>query len=54
MSQDIHQFMQSYDICQRRHGKGIQVPIHPIPIGQPFEKIGIDLIGPLLIIATRK
>jgi Integrase zinc binding domain len=54
MSQDINQFVQSCDICQRRHGKGTQIPIHPIPTGQPFEKIGIDLIGPLPITATRK
>ena len=54
MSLNITQFVQSCDICQRRHEKGIQLPIHPIPTGQPFEKIGIDLIGPLPITTTRK
>jgi transposase InsO family protein len=28
--------------------------MQPIPVGQPFECIGIDLIGPLTITATRK
>jgi hypothetical protein len=54
MTQDVEDFVKSCDICQRRHGKGKQTPIYPIPVGQPFEKLGIDLIGPLPITATRK
>jgi hypothetical protein len=54
MTQDVENFVKSCDICQWRHGKGKQTPIYPIPVGQPFEKLGIDLIGPLPITATQK
>ena len=54
MTTDIEEFVETCDICQRRHGKHAQVNMQPIPVGQPFERIGIDLIGPLSITTTRK
>jgi transposase InsO family protein len=54
MISDIEEFVKSCDICQRRHGKHKQPSMQPIPVGQPFECIGIDLIGPLTITPTRK
>jgi hypothetical protein len=54
MATDIEEFVKSCDICQRRHGRHKQPSLQPIPVGQPFEKVGIDLMGPLAITATRK
>ena len=48
MFEDIRKYTQSCDSCQRR-GKASRIePLHPIPIGQPFHRIGIDYVGPLL------
>ena len=54
MAKDTEAFVRSCDICQKRHGKGTQAPLQPIPVGEPFERIGIDLIGPLPLTPTRK
>jgi transposase InsO family protein len=51
---DIEEFVKTCEICQRRHGQHKQPSIQPIPVGQPFERIGIDLIGPLEITTARK
>ena len=54
MTKNIEQFVQLCDICQRRHENERRTPLQPIPVGEAFERIGIDLIGPLPITATRK
>jgi hypothetical protein len=54
MIKDIQEFIQSCDICQRRYGSKKRTLLQPIPVGQAFERIGIDLIGPLPLTATRK
>jgi Integrase core domain len=33
--------------CQRRGGHKRREPLHPIPVGEPFHRIGIDYVRPL-------
>src|SRR6266487_5592276 len=35
------------DLCQRRGNKGGIGYLNPIKVGKPFERIGIDFVGPL-------
>ena len=47
---DIRRFCQSCDICQRTVSKGsvMKAPLQTVPIIKtPFEKVAIDLIGPI-------
>ena len=47
MFEDIKNYVQLCDSCQKR-GRATRIePLHPIPIGQPFHCIGIDYVGPL-------
>jgi hypothetical protein len=47
MYKDIKAYVSTCDNCQR-FGRPIRTePLHPIPVGQPFERIGIDIVGPL-------
>ena len=46
----IHEYVSSCDICQRlgKGGKPKPAPLTPLPlIAEPFEKIAIDIVGPL-------
>src|SRR3954452_8157799 len=48
MFEDIRTYVKSCDTCQRR-GKFKRVkPLHPIPVGELFYRVGIDYVGPLL------
>ena len=47
MYEDIRQYVQSCDSCQRRGKWKREEPLHPIPVGEPFHQIGIDYVGPL-------
>src|SRR5213078_1495259 len=47
MYDDIRRYVKSCDICQRRGQKGGKSYLNPIEVGEPFERIGIDFIGPL-------
>lgn len=50
MDADICRFCRSCDICQRTISKGrvTKVPLGNMPIiEQPFERVGVDLIGPI-------
>lgn len=47
MFEDIKNYVQSCDSCQRRKKNKRQEPLHPIPVGDPFYQIGIDYVGPL-------
>jgi hypothetical protein len=51
MFEDIRNYIKAYDSCQRR-GKPSKnsTLLHPIPVGKPFEKIGIDFVRPLPLI----
>jgi hypothetical protein len=43
----VEQYVKSCDSCQRR-GKPKRVEaLHPIPVGDPFDQVGIDIVGPL-------
>ena len=48
MRKQIYDFVQTCDTCQRR-GRPTKrpEPLHPLPVGQPFDRVGIDLLGPL-------
>jgi hypothetical protein len=47
MFEDVRTYIRTCDECQR-HGKNKQIePLHPIKIGQPFDRIGMDIVRPL-------
>ena len=49
---DVQRYVQSCDICQRTipKGRNVKVPLGDMPIiGTPFEKVAIDLVGPLVM-----
>jgi hypothetical protein len=47
MYEDVRRYVRTCDDCQRR-GKNRRVePLHPIKVGQPFDRIGMDIVGPL-------
>ena len=46
---NIQNYVCSCDICQRRLKGKRKEPFHPIQVGWAFERIGIDLVGPLPI-----
>ncbi|GBB91669.1 hypothetical protein RclHR1_19010003 [Rhizophagus clarus] len=47
MGNDIKEYVNSCDICQRRKKSRRNEPLHPIKVGLPFDHIGMDIIGPL-------
>ena len=47
MFEDIRTYVQSCEKCQRRGRPTRTEPLHPIKVGQPFDRIGIDIVGPL-------
>lgn len=47
MYENIKAYIKGCDNCQRRGRKRNKQPLQPIPVGKPFEKIGIDFVGPL-------
>lgn len=49
MYRDIKEYVRTCEQCQRRGKARRKEPLHPIKIGQAFERIGIDLVGPLPI-----
>ncbi|GBC47303.2 DDE-type integrase/transposase/recombinase [Rhizophagus irregularis DAOM 181602=DAOM 197198] len=53
MGNDIRSYVQSCDICQRRKRLLRNEPLHPIKIGQPFDHVGMDIVGPLPITTRR-
>lgn len=44
---NIKEYIRACDVCQRRGRKQNPEPLQPIPVGGPFERIGIDYVGPL-------
>ena len=46
MGNDIKDFVKSCPICQFTGSRQFKEPLHPIKVGQPFDHIVIDLIGP--------
>src|SRR5205085_11766611 len=49
MSKDIKNYVQACEVCQKRAKTKRKEPLHPIQVGQAFERIGINLVGPLTI-----
>ena len=47
MYRDIEKHIKTCDSCQRRENKGGSGYLNPIEVGRPFERIGIDFVGPL-------
>jgi hypothetical protein len=47
MYPNIKEYIQACDSCQRRGKKRNREPLQPIPVGDPFHRIGIDFVGPL-------
>jgi hypothetical protein len=54
MGIDIRNYVELCDICQRQ-GKAIRnEELQPIKVGQVFDRIGIDIVGPLKPTTTSK
>jgi hypothetical protein len=49
MYRDIREYVRTCEVCQKRGKSRRKEPLHPIKIGQAFERVGIDLVGPLPI-----
>src|SRR6266542_4203057 len=49
MFEDIRNYIKTCDDCQRRGELQKNNIIHPIPAKAPFQRIGIDIVGPLTI-----
>ena len=50
MSEDIKQYVRTYDVCQRlgKCGKPAPAPLHNLPVtAEPFSRIAIDSVGAL-------
>src|SRR5438034_2526405 len=47
MYKDIEDYIKRCDSCQSRGNKGGSGYLNPIKVGEPFERIGIDFVGPL-------
>ena len=54
MGKDIYNYCTSCDICQKLQNKPSKVLLIPAPIvKEPFDKVGIDIIGPLPLTKKR-
>ena len=49
MYKDIKNYMQVCEVCQRWLKTKRKESLHSIQVGQAFERIGINLVGPLTI-----
>ena len=49
MYRDIKEYVRTYEEYQKRLKSKRKEPLHPIQVGRAFERIGIDLVGPLPI-----
>ncbi|GET04437.1 putative integrase core domain protein [Rhizophagus clarus] len=47
MFEDVRNYIKTCDECQRRGKNRRAEPLHPIKIGQPFDRVGMDIVGPL-------
>ena len=45
--EDVRDYVKSCDECQKRGTAKRSEPLHPIKVGQPFEQVGMDIVGPL-------
>nr|CAG8612716.1 8966_t:CDS:1 [Entrophospora candida] len=49
MYREVENYVKSCDTCQRLGNKKKSNELHPIPVGRAFERVGIDIVGPLSI-----
>src|SRR5437868_14270207 len=49
MYKDIKNYVQACEVCQKRAKTKRKEPLYPIQVGGAFERIRIDLVGPLTI-----
>ncbi len=49
MYEDIRGYVQTCDVCQRRGNPKANNILHPIEPKASFQRIGIDIVGPLTI-----
>src|SRR6185437_2649413 len=49
MYRDIKEYVKTCEECQKRQKGKRSEPLHPIQVERAFERIGIDLVGPLSI-----
>ena len=49
MYEDIRRYVQTCDACQRRENPKTNNILHPIELKAPFQRIGIDIVGSLMI-----
>ena len=47
MFETIKDYIRSCEQCQKRGKHRLPGVLHPIPVGEPFSQIGIDIVGPL-------
>ena len=47
MGDDVKHYVQSCDVCQKRKRTIKTEPLHPIKVGRPYDRIGMDIVGPL-------
>jgi len=47
MYEHIRNYVKTCDSCQKRGKYRQHGPLHPIEVGAPFDKIGLDFVGPL-------
>ena len=47
MYRDVKNYINACTICQQNIGQKQKIPMHPLSVGFPFDKVGIDLVGPL-------
>ncbi|RIB09594.1 hypothetical protein C2G38_2208503 [Gigaspora rosea] len=53
MYRDTREYVRTCEQCQRQGMSQRKEPLYPIKVEQTFEQIGIDLVGPLPIIAQK-
>lgn len=51
MFDSIRKYIRTCDACQKRGKNERHEPLHPIKIGEPFERLGMDIVGPLPVTA---
>ena len=49
MYEDIREYVQTCDTCQRRGNPKANNILHLIEPKAPFQRVGIDIVGPLII-----
>ena len=53
IQQDIREYVKTCNFCQQRGGMKPTKELYSIKVGKPFDQVGIDLVGSLLITTRR-